>query len=174
MKTFTIKLCKTAIRLSNYGNPLPEAVGNSLDHLAKGELAGAAKAASADPALIQYLKQIVNSAAYGFKQELKDPMQIFSALGTQRARIRKLSALFHEEVGEVPKSGRWIGISLGLFRWRSAKRSARRKIFVSLHGFCIFFYSTSLAVLRCSMRVRMRSSRSIRSFRCLYWRDSKR
>ncbi|BBG64997.1 hypothetical protein NNO_0294 [Hydrogenimonas sp.] len=66
--------------------PLPEALSRSLKSLAEGDLAAAARAASADPALIRYLKDVVNSAAYGFKQELKEPMQIFSALGIQRAR----------------------------------------------------------------------------------------
>ncbi len=66
--------------------PLPEAIGSSLKYLGEGDLAAAARAASADPALIHYLKRIVNSAAYGFKRELKDPMQIFSALGIQRAK----------------------------------------------------------------------------------------
>ncbi len=75
--------------------PLPEAIGSSLNYLAQGELATAAKAASADPALIHYLKQIVNSAAYGFKQELKDPMQIFSALGTQRAKQLLYAYMVH-------------------------------------------------------------------------------
>ncbi len=75
--------------------PLPEALGNSLNSLSQGELAAAAKAASADPALIHYLKQVVNSAAYGFKQELKDPMQIFSALGTQRAKQLLYAYMVH-------------------------------------------------------------------------------
>ncbi len=66
--------------------PLPEAIGSALKYLGEGDLAAAARAASADPALIHYLKQIVNSAAYGFKRELKDPMQIFSVLGIQRAK----------------------------------------------------------------------------------------
>lgn len=66
--------------------PLPETLRKSLEALEKGELAGAAKTAAADPAMIQYLKQIVNSAAYGFRNELKDASQIFSALGIERAK----------------------------------------------------------------------------------------
>ncbi|WP_456449821.1 HDOD domain-containing protein [Hydrogenimonas sp.] len=58
----------------------------TLKALEKGELAAAAKIASADPAMLHYLKQIVNSAAYGFRNELKDASQIFSALGVERAK----------------------------------------------------------------------------------------
>ncbi|WP_201352480.1 HDOD domain-containing protein [Hydrogenimonas urashimensis] len=66
--------------------PLPESLKKTIDALEEGELAKAAKAAEADPALIQYLKQVVNSAAYGFRNELKDASQIFSALGVERAK----------------------------------------------------------------------------------------
>ncbi|WP_457593320.1 HDOD domain-containing protein [Hydrogenimonas sp.] len=75
--------------------PLPEALSGALKSLEEGELASAAKAASSDPALIHYLKQVVNSAAYGFKQELKDPMQIFSALGTERAKQLLYAYMVH-------------------------------------------------------------------------------
>lgn len=66
--------------------PLPRPLKESLNLLSENELSLAAKAAASDPALIFYLKHVVNSAAYGFKQELKEPMQIFSALGTERAK----------------------------------------------------------------------------------------
>ncbi len=75
--------------------PLPKALRGALDSLAKGELASAAKAASADPSLIHYLKQVVNSAAYGFKQELKEPIQIFSALGIERAKQLLYAYMVH-------------------------------------------------------------------------------
>ncbi len=80
--------------------PLPEAIGGTLRLLSEGELASAAKTASEDPALIYYLKQVVNSAAYGFKQELKEPMQIFSALGTERARELLYAYMVHSVAPE--------------------------------------------------------------------------
>ena len=66
--------------------PLPETIKKTVDALQKGELNVAAKIAAADPALIDYLKRVVNSAAYGFRTELKDASQIFSALGIERAK----------------------------------------------------------------------------------------
>ncbi|WP_456452293.1 HDOD domain-containing protein [Hydrogenimonas sp.] len=66
--------------------PLPETLRETLAALEAGELAAAAKRAAADPALLHYLKQVVNSAAYGFRNELSDAGQIFSALGTERAK----------------------------------------------------------------------------------------
>ena len=66
--------------------PLPETLRKTLDALRKGELAQAAKTAAGDPAMMHYLRQVVNSAAYGFRSELKDASQIFSALGTERAK----------------------------------------------------------------------------------------
>jgi HD-like signal output (HDOD) protein len=66
--------------------PLPETLRGTLEALERGELALAAKRAAADPAMVHYLQQVVNSAAYGFRNELKDVNQIFSALGVQRAK----------------------------------------------------------------------------------------
>jgi HD-like signal output (HDOD) protein len=65
---------------------LPESVRATIDALNEGELSEAAKAASGDKALLFYLQSVVNSAAFGFKSRLKDPGQIFSALGVQRAK----------------------------------------------------------------------------------------
>ncbi|WP_456403670.1 HDOD domain-containing protein [Hydrogenimonas sp.] len=80
--------------------PLPEALRGTLQKLEEKELSEAAKAASADPALMHYLRQVVNSAAYGFKQELKDPMQIFSALGIQRAKQLLYAYMVHSVAPE--------------------------------------------------------------------------
>jgi len=66
--------------------PLPDTLRKTLDALQHGELADAAKIAAGDPAMMHYLKQVVNSAAYGFRNELKDASQIFSALGIERAK----------------------------------------------------------------------------------------
>ena len=66
--------------------PLPQTLRDTLAALDAGELSAAARAASKDPALIHYLRQVVNSAAYGFRNELNDAAQIFSALGVQRAK----------------------------------------------------------------------------------------
>ncbi|WP_353661873.1 HDOD domain-containing protein [Hydrogenimonas sp. SS33] len=66
--------------------PLPSTLRESLAALEKKELAEAAKTASADVAMVHYLQCVVNSAAYGFRNELKEPKQIFSALGTERAK----------------------------------------------------------------------------------------
>ncbi|BDY12682.1 HDOD domain-containing protein [Hydrogenimonas cancrithermarum] len=66
--------------------PLPESLQKSLNALEKGNLAAAAKAAASDAGLIGYLKRVVNSAAYGFRNRVNDPAQIFSALGVERAK----------------------------------------------------------------------------------------
>ena len=65
---------------------LPKSVRATLEALRNNELSAAAKAASADRALLAYLQHVVNSAAFGFRNELKEPAQIFSALGVQRAK----------------------------------------------------------------------------------------
>ena len=66
--------------------PMPETLRNTLAALEKGELAEAARAAASDEAMVQFLRRVVNSAAYGFRNELKDTNQIFSALGVERAK----------------------------------------------------------------------------------------
>ncbi len=66
--------------------PLPATLRRTLDALDAADLAGAARAAQEDPALMHYLRHVVNSAAYGFRQELKEAPQIFSALGVDRAK----------------------------------------------------------------------------------------
>lgn len=58
-------------------------VAKSLDEQ---DLSKAASLAASDLALINYMKNIVNKPIFGFKDELKEPKQIFTALGLQRAR----------------------------------------------------------------------------------------
>ena len=65
---------------------LPDTLKNAMDALKAGDLSGAATAAADDKALMFYLKHVVNSAAYGFRTELHEAPQIFSALGLQRAK----------------------------------------------------------------------------------------
>ncbi len=65
---------------------LPNVVKECLDHLNAGELDKAAIVAKNDQKLVVYLKKVVNSAAYSFKSTLEDEKQIFSALGTHRAK----------------------------------------------------------------------------------------
>lgn len=65
---------------------LPNVVRECLTHLQNGELDKAAAAAKSDQKLIHYLKQVVNSAAYGFRNKLEDEKQIFSALGSHKAK----------------------------------------------------------------------------------------
>jgi len=66
--------------------PLPDALKKTLAALEAGDLAGAAKEAAQEQAMIYYLRRTVNSAAFGFRNELKEVPQIFSALGIQRAK----------------------------------------------------------------------------------------
>jgi len=72
--------------------PLPESLQKTLEYLDKGDLARASKTAANDPAIIYYLRQIVNSAAFGFKNEVTDPSHIFSILGI--ARVKQLLYAF--------------------------------------------------------------------------------
>ena len=57
--------------------PLPETLRGTLEALEEGELALAARRAAADPAMVHYLQHVVNSAAYGFRNELKDVNRSF-------------------------------------------------------------------------------------------------
>jgi len=65
---------------------LPRIVQECLTQLQIGELDKAAVIAKKDQKLIFYLKTVVNSAAYGFRSKLKDEKQIFSALGSHKAK----------------------------------------------------------------------------------------
>jgi HD-like signal output (HDOD) protein len=72
--------------------PLSESLQKTFEFLDNGDLAGASKAAALDPTIIYYLKQIVNSAAFGFRNEVTEPSQIFSILGI--ARVKQLLYAF--------------------------------------------------------------------------------
>ena len=65
---------------------LPHVVQACLTQLQIGELDKAALVAKKDQKLIFYLKSVVNSAAYGFRSKLEDEKQIFSALGSHKAK----------------------------------------------------------------------------------------
>lgn len=65
---------------------LPNIVQACLTQLQIGELDKAAVVAKKDQKLIFYLKTVVNSAAYGFRSKLEDEKQIFSALGSHKAK----------------------------------------------------------------------------------------
>ncbi|WP_457597637.1 HDOD domain-containing protein [Hydrogenimonas sp.] len=82
--------------------PLSETLRETLAALERGDLAAAAKAASKDPALIRYLRQVVNSAAYGFRHEVKEAGPIFSALGIERAK-----QLLYAYLVAVTAPGKW-------------------------------------------------------------------
>jgi hypothetical protein len=61
--------------------PVPKTLKETLQLLNVGELTKAAKVASEDIALNNYLKNIVNKPIYGFKNNVSDLSQIFGILG---------------------------------------------------------------------------------------------
>ncbi len=61
--------------------PTPKIVKKTLDYLSDGELTKAANCAKEDRALCIYLINLVNKPIYGFSNEVKDIVQIFSILG---------------------------------------------------------------------------------------------
>lgn len=65
---------------------LKQSIRETLAALQENALDRAAQKAAADPALMHFLKKSVNSAAYGFRREIKAAPQIFSALGLQKAK----------------------------------------------------------------------------------------
>ncbi len=65
---------------------LPSVVRECLHHLQNGELDKAAVAAKGDQKLVYFLKTVVNSAAYSFRSQMNDEKQIFSALGSHKAK----------------------------------------------------------------------------------------
>ena len=75
--------------------PLPEALQKTFECLDSGDLARASKAASNDPSIIYYLKQVVNSAAFGFKNEVTEPSHMFSILGIARAKQLLYAYMVH-------------------------------------------------------------------------------
>ncbi|WP_458699653.1 hypothetical protein ACKGJI_07410 [Sulfurospirillum sp. 1307] len=66
--------------------PIPKVVKDCRDLLNAGDLIGAAKKASQDRALMNYLYNIVNKPIFGFAKEVKNPNQIFGALGLSKAK----------------------------------------------------------------------------------------
>jgi HD-like signal output (HDOD) protein len=66
--------------------PAPDALRETLMHLNLGDLTKAAKSASQDKALNNYLKVLVNKPIYGFRNEVSDVSQIFGILGVNRSQ----------------------------------------------------------------------------------------
>jgi len=66
--------------------PAPEALKETLMYLNIGELTKAAKAASEDKALNNYLKVLVNKPIYGFRNEVNEVSQIFGILGVSQSQ----------------------------------------------------------------------------------------
>lgn len=84
--------------------PAPGVVRQALEFARAGDLTKAAKAASEDPALRQYLKILVNRPLYGFKNEVSDVSQIFSILGlslTQQTLYNYLLSLITPKKWEL-------------------------------------------------------------------------
>jgi len=88
--------------------PMPKALQEAFAALKANDLSGAAKVAAKEPAMIAYLKKVVNSAAYGFKTTIHDPAQIFSALGSARAE-ELLYAYMVSRI--VPEKWSYFGLS---------------------------------------------------------------
>lgn len=66
--------------------PLPKILKACSKALDEGDMIRAADLAKQDAALIHYLKEIVNKPIFGFREEVKEPRQIFGVLGLTRAR----------------------------------------------------------------------------------------
>ncbi len=66
--------------------PLPQSLKNSLKAIEDGDLPKAASFAKEDPALMNYLINLVNKPIFGFKKEIKDAGQIFGILGLNQAK----------------------------------------------------------------------------------------
>lgn len=66
--------------------PIPKIVKECSRLLDEGDLVAAADKASEDRALIHYLQNIVNKPIFGFRDEIKNPRQIFGILGLSRAK----------------------------------------------------------------------------------------
>ncbi len=84
--------------------PAPSVVRQALQYAQSGDLTKAAKYASEDPALRQYLKILVNRPLYGFKNEVSDVNQIFSILGlsvTQQTLYNYLLSLLTPKKWEL-------------------------------------------------------------------------
>lgn len=66
--------------------PAPHALKETLLHLNVGDLTKAAKAASQDKALNNYLKVLVNKPIYGFRNQVNEVSQIFGILGVNKSQ----------------------------------------------------------------------------------------
>ena len=66
--------------------PLPQTLRNSLKAIEEGDLPKAASFAKHDPALMNYLTNLVNKPIFGFKKDVKDAGQIFGILGLNQAK----------------------------------------------------------------------------------------
>ncbi len=66
--------------------PIPAIIKECKKALDSGDLIKAAKIAALDKALLNYFQSVVNKPIYGFKDELKNPTQIFGALGMLRVK----------------------------------------------------------------------------------------
>lgn len=66
--------------------PAPKALKETLMHLNVGDLTKAAKSASQDKALNNYLKVLVNKPIYGFRNEVSEVSQIFGILGVSQSQ----------------------------------------------------------------------------------------
>ena len=66
--------------------PAPDALKETLMHLNVGDLTKAAKAATQDRALNNYLKVLVNKPVYGFRNEVSEVSQIFGILGVNQSQ----------------------------------------------------------------------------------------
>ena len=66
--------------------PAPDALKETLMHLNNGDLTKAAKSATQDRALNNYLKVLVNKPIYGFRNEVSDVSQIFGILGVNQSQ----------------------------------------------------------------------------------------
>lgn len=64
---------------------MPEVVKKCSSALEGGDLVKAASFAGEDPAFMFYLRNIVNKPIFGFREDIKDPKQIFGILGLSRA-----------------------------------------------------------------------------------------
>ncbi|SFP16023.1 HDOD domain-containing protein [Hydrogenimonas thermophila] len=120
--------------------PLSEALKKSFEALENGDLAGASKAAATDPAIIYYLKQIVNSAAFGFRNEVTDPSQIFSILGIARVKQLLYAFMVHSM---APKKWNFFKLSRDDFIQFQASMMNRWEKIVKAENADEFFLSAS-------------------------------
>jgi len=120
--------------------PLSESLQKTFEFLEEGDLSGASKAASSDPAIIFYLKQIVNSAAFGFRNEVTDPAQIFSILGIARVKQLLYAFMVHSI---APESWSFFKLSREDFIQFQASLMSRWEKIIRAEGADKYFLSAS-------------------------------